>query len=95
MVTLLFDLDDTGYNHLPYYPKDWVAEARKQGFDKAIQRSNLPSIQIAFPEAICPLSGTWQSNLSSEVITLKEGDVMPGPLQDENDTAYFWLWQQD
>ncbi|UTZ22433.1 PoNe immunity protein domain-containing protein [Vibrio campbellii] len=94
MVTLLFDLDDTGYNHLPYYPKDWVAEARKQGFDKLILKANLPSIQVAFPETMCPMTGEWKSNLSSEVLSLKEGEIMPGPLQDENETSYFWVLQE-
>ncbi|TOE30792.1 PoNe immunity protein domain-containing protein [Vibrio parahaemolyticus] len=94
MITLLFDLDDTGYNHLPYYPKDWVAEARKQGFDKLILKANLPSIQVAFPETMCPMTGEWQSNLSSEVLSLKEGEIMPGPLQDENETSYFWVLQE-
>ncbi|CAM2936494.1 PoNe immunity protein domain-containing protein [Vibrio neptunius] len=93
MVTLLFDLDDSGYNHLLYYPKDWVAEARKQGFDKLILQANLPSIQVAFPETMCPTTGEWQSNLSSDVISLKQGETMPGPIQDDNDTAYFWVLQ--
>ncbi|MGI9950529.1 PoNe immunity protein domain-containing protein [Vibrio hyugaensis] len=94
MVTLLFDLDDSSYSHLPYYPKDWVAEARKQGFDKLIMKANLPSIQVAFPETMCPMTGEWQSNLSSEVLSLKEGEIMPGPLQDENETSYFWVLQE-
>ncbi|CAM2936665.1 DUF1911 domain-containing protein [Vibrio neptunius] len=93
MVTLLFNLDDSSYNHLPYYPKDWVAEARKQGFDKLILQANLPSIQVAFPETMCPTTGEWQSNLSSDVISLKQGETMPGPIQDDNDTAYFWVLQ--
>ncbi|KJY93704.1 hypothetical protein TW84_02830 [Vibrio neptunius] len=93
MVTLLFDLDDSSYSHLPYYPKDWVAEARKQGFDKSLSKDKLPPIYIAFPETPCPVSGLWQSNLTSDVISLKQGETMPGPIQDDNDTAYFWVLQ--
>ncbi len=50
LVTLLFDLDDSDYRHLPYYPKDWVDYARSQGFDKLLKSENLPNIQIAFPD---------------------------------------------
>ena len=91
MVTLLFNLDDSSYNHLPYYPKDWVEEARKQGFDKSLSKDKLPPIHIAFPETPCPVTGLWQSNLTSDVISLKEGETMPGPIQDDNETAYFWV----
>ena len=93
MVTLLFDLDDSSYSHLPYYPKDWLEEARRQGYDQLMQTENLPSIQIAFPQTPCPETGSWQSNLTSEVLSLKEGELMPGPLQDDNETAYFWITQ--
>ncbi|GLT16557.1 hypothetical protein GCM10007938_03330 [Vibrio zhanjiangensis] len=93
MVTLLFNLDDSSYNHLPYYPKDWVEEARKQGFDKSLSKDKLPPIHIAFPETPCPVTGLWQSNLTSDVISLKEGETMPGPIQDDNETAYFWVSQ--
>ncbi|WP_339388289.1 PoNe immunity protein domain-containing protein [Vibrio caribbeanicus] len=93
MVTLLFDLDDSSYSHLPYYPKDWLEEARRQGYDQLIQTENLPSIQLAFPQTPCPETGSWQSNLTSEVLSLKEGELMPGPLQDDNETAYFWIMQ--
>ena len=91
MVTLLFNLDDSSYNHLPYYPKDWVEEARKQGFDKSLSKDKLPPIYIAFPDTPCPITGLWQSNLTSDVTSLKEGETMPGPIQDDNETAYFWV----
>ncbi|RSD32814.1 PoNe immunity protein domain-containing protein [Vibrio pectenicida] len=93
MVTLLFNLDDSSYNHLPYYPKDWVEEARKQGFDKSLSKDKLPPIHIAFPETPCPVTGLWQSNLTSDVTSLKEGETMPGPIQDDNETSYFWVSQ--
>ncbi|MCS7488696.1 hypothetical protein UA24_20150, partial [Marinomonas sp. BSi20414] len=32
LVTLLYDLDDSGYSHMLYYPKDLVAHARSQGY---------------------------------------------------------------
>ncbi|NOI21208.1 DUF1911 domain-containing protein [Vibrio coralliilyticus] len=94
MVTLLFNLDDSSYNHLPYYPKDWVEEARKQGFDKSLSKDKLPPIYIAFPDTPCPVTGLWQSNLTSDVTSIKEGETMPGPIQDDNETAYFWVSQK-
>ncbi len=93
LVTLLFDLDDSDYRHLPYYPKDWVDYARSQGFDKLLKSENLPNIQIAFPDIPCPVTGKWQDNLSADVISLTVGDIMPGPKADENETARFWVFQ--
>jgi hypothetical protein len=93
LVTLLFDLDDSSYKHLPYYPRDWVEESRNQDFDKLKSQGKLPKTKVAFPETTCPMTGKWQSNLSAEVITLKEGDIMPGSLENENEAAYFWVFQ--
>ncbi len=93
LTTLLFDLDDSDYRHLAYYPKDWVDYARTQGFDRLLKSENLPNIQIAFPETACPVTAKWQDNLSADVISLTAGDTMPGSKVDENESARFWVCQ--
>jgi len=61
LVTVLWDVDDTPYRDLPYYPKDLVGYARECNVLQVFPRS----LQVTYSDAIaksgevCPRTGVW------------------------------------
>lgn len=61
LVTVLWDVDDTPYRDLPYYPKDLVDYARECNVLQVFPRS----LQVTYSDAIaksgevCPRTGVW------------------------------------
>jgi len=77
LVTLLYDLEDSSYSHMLYYPKDLVAHARKKGYDKAFEEGKVNKHYIALPNDEASLAGTWLCNLTDEKITLAHQERLP------------------
>ncbi|QNT08026.1 DUF1911 domain-containing protein [Marinomonas arctica] len=90
LVTLLYDLDDSGYSHMLYYPKDLVAHARSQGYASLFPMST-PKHYIAFPNEVAPVEGVWQCNLTDEEVSLKKGERLPSKTENENEHKLFWV----
>ena len=90
LVTLLYDLDDSSYSHMLYYPKDLVAHARAQGYASLFPMS-MPKHYIAFPNDAVPVEGVWQCNLTDEEVTLKKGERLPPKTENENAHKFFWV----
>ncbi|GGN34254.1 PoNe immunity protein domain-containing protein [Marinomonas arctica] len=90
LVTLLYDLDDSGYSHMLYYPKDLVAHARSQGYTSLFPMST-PKHYIAFPNEAAPVEGVWQCNLTDEEVSLKKGERLPSKTENENEHKLFWV----
>ena len=44
MLTIINDLDDSGYRDMPYYPRDMVDYCREQGWHKEIAE-RVPSLR--------------------------------------------------
>lgn len=98
LVTYLWDIDDSSYRDLPFYPKDLVDYARthdavpepERGIDQSTmpQRPNIPAGQP------CPETGWWFSPAKAESRRyFKAGDVMPSVDSDYGET--FWQWAPD
>jgi hypothetical protein len=90
LVTLLYDLDDSSYSHMLYYPKDLVAHARSQGYASLFPMST-PKHYIAFPNDAVPVDGVWQCNLTDEEVILKKGERLPSKTENENEHKFFWV----
>ena len=67
--------------------KDWVEEARKQ-LDKSLSKDKLPPFTLLF-QTLAQSQG-YGNQPTSDVISLKK-ERQPGPIQDDNETAYFWV----
>lgn len=93
MVTVLYDLDDSDYSHMLYYPKDLVAYARLQGYDQRFSEYELANQQhyIALPNTPAPIAGEWLCNLTDEVVCLKQGELLPSEFANENNHKLFWV----
>lgn len=89
LVTVLYELDDSSYRHLPFYPKDIVDHARQAGIAEALKPNNIPQHYIAFPNDESPVSAEWVSNLSNESIFLNQGEKLP--TQDDDENKIFWV----
>ena len=79
LMTLLFDLDDSSYRDLTFYPKDLVDYARTKNVVAHLRQLATPPIQ---PKAeggdICTQSGVWFApTLSNKEIVMKLGDKFP------------------
>jgi hypothetical protein len=90
LVTLLYDLDDSSYSHMLYYPKDLVAHARSQGYASLFPMST-PKHYIVFPNEAAPVEGVWQCNLTDEEVILKKGERLPSKTENENEHKFFWV----
>ncbi|GLQ74352.1 DUF1911 domain-containing protein [Vibrio penaeicida] len=89
LVTVLYELDDSSYRHLPFYPKDIVDHARQAGIAEALKPNNIPQHYIAFPNDESPVSAEWVSNLSNESIFVNQGEKLP--TQDDDENKIFWV----
>ena len=90
LVTLLYDLDDSSYSHMLYYPKDLVDHARAQGYGQRFPVSTATH-HLAFPKDEAPVDAVWHCNLTNEVIRLKKGERLPEQAYNEDEEALFWL----
>ncbi|BFM48451.1 PoNe immunity protein domain-containing protein [Marinomonas sp. THO17] len=90
LVTLLYDLDDSSYSHMLYYPKDLVAHARAQGYDQLFPLSTATH-HIALPNDECPVDAVWHCNLSDDQVRLKQGERLPSNRLNEQEEALFWV----
>ncbi|WP_104401130.1 PoNe immunity protein domain-containing protein [Vibrio penaeicida] len=89
LVTVLYELDDSSYRHLPFYPKDLVEHSRQTGIAEALKPDNIPQHHIAFPNDESPVSSEWVCNLSSESTFVNQGEKLP--TQDDDENKIFWV----
>ncbi|BFM48447.1 PoNe immunity protein domain-containing protein [Marinomonas sp. THO17] len=90
LVTLLYDLDDSAYSHMLYYPKDLVDHARAQGYDQLFPLSTATH-HIALPNDESPIDAVWHCNLSDDQVRLKQGERLPSNRLNEQEEALFWV----
>ncbi|HGS4994387.1 TPA: DUF1911 domain-containing protein [Vibrio cholerae] len=91
LVTVLYDLDDSSYRDMLYYPKDLVDHARNKGVDKLFHTQNIKQRWIVFPNDESPINGKWFDNLSNEVISTVKGERMPGVFENAQGYRHFWV----
>ena len=93
LVTYLWDIDDSSYRDMPFYPKDLVAYARTH--DAAVPSSTpqrtepkRPSVAAGLP---CPENGFWftPAKVGSRRYFTK-GEVMPDFKSDFGSTIWQW-----
>ncbi len=98
LVTYLWDIDDSSYRDLPFYPKDLVDYARTHdavpepepdtGQSGTPQRPSIPAGQA------CPETGWWFTPAKADSRHyFKAGEVMPSIDSDYGET--FWQWSPD
>lgn len=95
LVTLLYDLDDSSYRDMKYYPKDLVDHAREQGYDKLLDQALMHGQKkhdIYRPGSHSPYAARWKSNLLDDEITLEKGQVLPGPERSEQNPSHLHFW---
>lgn len=88
LVTYLWDIDDTSYRDMPFYPKDLVDWARQKA-----TISDIPaSTQAGLP---CPQSGWWFTPAKADSRAFfNQGEVMPDFPGNDYGTV-FWQWDAD
>ncbi|ALM52433.1 PoNi-like cognate immunity protein [Halomonas huangheensis] len=95
LVTLLYDLDDSSYRDMKYYPKDLVDHARQQGYDKLLDPALMTDQQrhdILLPGAVTPYTARWKSNLLGDEIVLEKGQTLPGPQHSDLNPNHLHFW---
>ncbi|BFM48443.1 PoNe immunity protein domain-containing protein [Marinomonas sp. THO17] len=90
LVSLLYDLDDSAYSHMLYYPKDLVAHARAQGYGQLFPLSTATH-HIALPNDESPIDAVWHCNLTDDQVRLKQGERLPSNRLNEQEEALFWV----
>jgi len=95
LVTLLWDIDDSGYRDLPFYPKDLVDYARQHpDIDRAALggQADAPTMRGVKAGEPCPREGYWQTPAkvgSRQHFQL--GQVMPEAGGDFGATIWQWI----
>jgi len=95
LVTLLWDIDDSGYRDLPFYPKDLVDYARQHpDIDRAALGGQADALTMRGVQAgePCPREGYWQTPAkvgSRQHFQL--GQVMPEAGGDFGATIWQWI----
>jgi hypothetical protein len=93
LVTYLWDIDDSGYREMPFYPKDLVAYARTH--DAAVPSTALSPSSLkrqSAPAGLpCPESGFWFTPAKSNSRRyFTQGEVLPDFKTDFGSTIWQW-----
>ncbi|WOX54290.1 type VI secretion system immunity protein [Aeromonas sp. CD] len=91
LVTLLYELDDSSYRDMRYYPKDLVDYARANGIAEKWQALRVAQHPIAMPGSVVEQDGNWRCNLTDEQWQLRKGQRLPSQTHVNKDDMLFWV----
>ncbi|TSD53312.1 DUF1911 domain-containing protein [Variovorax sp. KBS0712] len=100
LVTYLWDIDDSSYRDLPFYPKDLVDYARTHGAVASPDTSASLSAQDGPPVSTrggepCPLAGWWFTPAKAGSRRYFKADEVMPVIEGSSYGATFWQWSAD
>ncbi|WP_447748038.1 PoNe immunity protein domain-containing protein [Variovorax boronicumulans] len=100
LVTYLWDIDDSSYRDLPFYPKDLVDYARTHGAVASPDTSASLSAQDGPPVSTrggepCPLAGWWFTPAKAGSRRYFKADEVMPVIEGSSYGATFWQWSTD
>ena len=96
LVTYLWDIDDTSYRDMPFYPKDLVAYARSQQATAPLGPATHDTPRSTPSGQPCPRTGFWltPAQIGSRRF-FKTGELMPSVGSDYGTTIWQWDANQE
>ncbi|PJG57563.1 PoNi-like cognate immunity protein [Aeromonas cavernicola] len=91
LMTVLYDLDDSSYRDMRYYPKDLVDYAKAHGAVEKWNALRIAQHPIAMPGSEIAHDSHWQCNLTNEKWFVRKGQTLPSQTHINKDDMLFWI----